>query len=509
MREFYSPEPVRVDAYQAGHFELIPTGMENFEVSQGIYRKPMWPDDHRIVSAGMAPFLKLNMEHDAIRKHDVTDAEEFYNDFYIGKPYPFPKEMFMRIVKEFHGFMPIVITALMDGTTHYVGEPHVQVWTDEPGMAELVGWIESTMLPYLVASSIVATKGRKRKELMMDVFKSCYPSKTTDEIHAMIQYKFHDFGRRGGPASQITGIAHLINWLGTDTVDAAYAATMYLNNRKKFGACSIMAAAHRTITPWPTEDEAYAHMVKKFSGNFFSIVADSYEYYGGMRKLGRYAEVIKRDNGFLVGRPDSGDPVECVVEGLRIFDDAFGHTLQEKGLRVLKNSGILQGDGVNDDTIFNKIYPAVIKAGYCPSNVAFGMGEHNHAAVRSQTEEGYKTCMVGIEGGFRPVMKGSNSQFKMSLPCPVSIQSVKRHPIGPRVFPINIDQLRVGATGDLIVQYNGRPKSLSTLATHSEAFETTRKRAYESWLRLEPKPDDTFHSDIRKMQKEYMAKMLK
>ena len=146
----------------------------------------------------------------------------------------------------------------------------------------------------------------------------------------------------------MTGIAHLINWLGTDTVDAAYAAKHDLNGGRKFGACSIAAAAHRTITPWSTELAAYRHMVEKFKDGIFSVVADSYNYAKGMEMLAGFAEVVKLHGGCLVGRPDSGDPVRCIVQGLQIFAAAFGCTLQERGLKVLQNASILQGDGVSD-----------------------------------------------------------------------------------------------------------------------------------------------------------------
>src|SRR5262249_3259698 len=195
----------------------------------------------------------------------------------------------------------------------------------------------------------------------------------------------------------ITGIAHLLNWLGTDTCDAAWAATKYLNAGKKFGACSIVAAAHRTITPWPTEIDAYRNVIEKYKNGLVSVVADSYNYHRGMEMLAGFAEVVKLNGGCLVGRPDSGDPVQCILDGLEIFSRAFGSTLQEKGLRVLNNAAIIQGDGVSDETIFGKIYPAVIAARFCPSNVAFGMGEHNHKCVRSETEHAYKTCLVGTE----------------------------------------------------------------------------------------------------------------
>src|SRR5580765_2244711 len=238
MREFPCPETVRVDAYQAAHFTLIPPGMENFECSQGIFRRPISParDGHadlRLLSAGLAPFIKLNLEQ-PLSAGDLTAADDFWSDFHsqagppYRKPYPWPRDMFRRIVEQFGGHYPIVVTGLLDGQAHYVGEPHVQVWTDEPGMGECVGWIESTMLPYLWTSSTVATHGRLRKERMLEVFRRCYPFRPEDDLHEMVSYKFHDFGRRGGAATQITGIAHLINWLGTDTCDAAYAAARHL-----------------------------------------------------------------------------------------------------------------------------------------------------------------------------------------------------------------------------------------------------------------------------------------
>jgi hypothetical protein len=373
------------------------------------------------------------------------------------------------------------------------------------------------MLPYLWTSATVATHGRLRKQKMLRVFRDCYPSRSAADLHDMISYKFHDFGRRGGAASQITGIAHLINWLGTDTCDAAYAATKYLNGGKKFGACSIMAAAHRTITPWPSEIESYRHLIDRYKNGLISVVADSYDYHRGMEMLAGFADVVKLNGGFLIGRPDSGDPVACILDGLEIFSRAFGWTLQEQGLRVLKNSAIIQGDGVSDETIFEKIYPAVIAAGFCPSNVAFGMGEHNHKCVRSETEHAYKTCLVGtprLGAGlasdealdYRAVMKSSESLFKRSLPCPVSLDfsGAAAGAFANRVRQASVADLKKGRTGELCVLYDGRPHPLDC---HSESFERTRQRAYESWQELAPDPGDTFDPAIRTLQESYIQRV--
>jgi len=533
MREFPCPETVRVDAYQASHFTLIPPGMENFECSQGIFRRSLSVagDDLRLISAGLAPFIKLNLEQ-PIAAADLTLADDFWSDFHsdshapFHRPYPWPREMFRRIVEQYGGRYPIVVTGLRDGQAHYVGEPHVQIWTDEPGMGECVGWIESTLLPYLWTSATVATRGRLRKERMLRVFRDCYPSRSDEELHKMVSYKFHDFGRRGGVASQITGIAHLINWLGTDTCDAAYAASRFLNAGRNFGARSIVAAAHRSVTPWPAEIEAYRHLIEKYRHGLVSVVADSYDYVRGMKMLAGFAEVVKLSGGCLIGRPDSGDPVQCILEGLEIFAQAFGVTIQEQGLRILNNAAIIQGDGVSDEAIFEKIYPAVIAAGFCPSNIAFGMGEHNHKCVRSETEHAYKTCLVGVPHteaqpapmsgnvpnereeslDYRPVMKSSESLFKRSLPCPVSLDFSRAavRNFSNRVIRARVADLKRGATGELVVLYDGRP---NPLPVHTELFEQTRKRAYDSWDELIPNPGDTFDPEIRRIQEKYIARV--
>jgi nicotinic acid phosphoribosyltransferase len=497
--------PIKTDAYQAGHFLLIPPGMEDFQCSQNTFRKPLLDSDYRVISAGLRLFVEDQLRL-PITMDDVEEADWFYNDFHadvrppFSRPYPYPKELFTSVVKDYDGIMPIVVTGLKDGQAHYVGEPNVQVWTDVPGMGELVGWVESNMLPYLWSMSTVATRGRIRKDKFIAVYKKCYPSLTDAELHQMIAYKFHDFGRRGAVDAVKTGIAHLYNWLGTDTVDAAHLATVLLNGRQKFGACSIMAAAHRTITPWETEDAAYAHQIPQFADTLQSVVADSYDYFNGVTKLSGYAELVKEKGGVLVARPDSSDPVECVVKGLEILDKTFGHTLQETGLKVLCNTAIIQGDGVNDTDIFDRIIPAVIEAGYCPSNVAFGMGENNHKCVRSELEAGYKTCLAGE----RPVMKGSNSKFKTSFPCAIRVDCNEGEKyVGCRVKNITVEDLKRGLTGDLVVHFDGRPNGLEE---HYYDFNETRELAYNSWNALPAVPAaDTISAEIRALQREYLA----
>jgi hypothetical protein len=392
-------------------------------------------------------------------------------------------------------------------------------------MGELVGWIESDMLPYGWTSSIVATRGRIRKDAWIDVFRKVYRGKTRDDLARMIAYKFHDFGRRGGASSQITGLAHLMNWLGSDTCDAAFVAQMRYNGRKPFGACSIMAAAHRTVTPWPTEDDSIKNAIEKFGDGLLAFVADSYNYKAGMAKLAGYAQIIKVKGGFLVGRPDSGDVVQTVIDGLRIFEKGFGidgtATAEAGGLKALNISGVLQGDGVSDTVLFQKLFPSVITAGYSPINLAIGMGEYNHRAVRSDTEDGYKTCLVATgkleypefriyQDGFAQVMKGSENLWKRSTPCPIALDFSRssRGDYSNRVKAISVEQLQMGDGGDMQIVFDGRPHQRDTFTPPWELWTETQARTWQTWEELPPvPPGDTFEPRIREMQEKYMREM--
>jgi len=74
-----------------------------------------------------------------------------------------------------------------------------------------------------------------------------------------------------------------------------------------------------------------------------------------------------------VVRPDSGDPAEVVCKCLRILDQHFGHTVNDKGYKVLNNVRVLQGDGITHQTIRSIIF-TITMAGYSADNVVFGQG---------------------------------------------------------------------------------------------------------------------------------------
>ena len=67
--------------------------------------------------------------------------------------------------------------------------------------------------------------------------------------------------------------------------------------------------------------------------------------------------------GFMILRPDSGDPVEAVLEALHAVEKVFGVDVNEKGYKVPRGCGVIQGDGI-DNKVLGKILDAVLDEGY-------------------------------------------------------------------------------------------------------------------------------------------------
>jgi nicotinamide phosphoribosyltransferase len=75
----------------------------------------------------------------------------------------------------------------------------------------------------------------------------------------------------------------------------------------------------------------------------------------------------------LIVRPDSGNPETVPLEIVKLLDEAFGHVINTKGYKVLNHVRVIQGDGINKESIA-VIMQSLIDAGYSISNIAFGMG---------------------------------------------------------------------------------------------------------------------------------------
>ena len=226
-------------------------------------------------------------------------------------------------------------------------------------------------------------------------------------------FKLHDFGARGSTSQEsagLAGMAHLVNFMGTDTIEGVLAARRYYD--ETMAGFSIPAAEHSTITAWGRDGEidAYRNMLRQYAkpGSMVAVVSDSYDLMNVVDRVwgGVLKDTILASGATVVVRPDSGDPLRVPVDVLRALDAKFGSTVNSKGYKVLPACiRVIQGDGINAQSL-PLLLDAVMAAGYSVDNIAFGMGGGLHQLLNRDTQQFAMKCSaVCIAGVWRDVFK--------------------------------------------------------------------------------------------------------
>ncbi len=310
---------------------------------------------------------------------------------------PFNREGWEYIVREHGGNLPVIIKAVPEGTVVGVKNVLATIENTDPACYWLTSFLETALLRAIWYPTTVATNSYQSKKLILD-----YLEKTGDP--STIDFKLHDFGARGVSSLESAGIggaAHLVNFMGTDTVEALLFARRYYG--ADMAGFSIPAMEHSTVTSWGREGEvaSYRNMIKQNAkpGGLVAAVSDSYDIFAACEKWGTELKQDVVDSGAtLVVRPDSGDPADVVAKCLKILDKYFGHTVNDKGYKVLNNVRVLQGDGINHQTIRSILYTITL-AGYSADNVAFGQGGALLQIVNRDDQKFAMKCSAAFVNG--------------------------------------------------------------------------------------------------------------
>jgi nicotinamide phosphoribosyltransferase len=307
-----------------------------------------------------------------ITKAEIDEAEAIS----LAHGEPFNRAGWEAILAEHGGFLPLEIKALPEGMMVPAGVPLVQVENTDPRMPWLTTFIETALLRAVWYPTTVATLSRKAKLIIQAGLE-----KSSDDPAGQLLFKLHDFGARGvssGESAGLGGMAHLVNFMGTDTMEALLAARRYYG--AEMAGFSIPAAEHSTMTSWgrARERQAYEMMLDRFEGEgrLVAVVSDSYDLDHAVNEIwgGALREKVLARKGTLVIRPDSGDPVETPVRTVKALWERFGGHINAKGYRVLDpHIRVIQGDGMNLSTI-ETLVARLIEEGFAIDNIAFGMG---------------------------------------------------------------------------------------------------------------------------------------
>jgi nicotinamide phosphoribosyltransferase len=387
---------LNTDSYKVSMFKQYPantTGVYSYIESRGgVYDETVF--------FGLQAFIKEYLL-EPITQADIDIADEILS----AHGEPFNRQGWEYILRVHGGYLPVVIRAVPEGTVVPVKNVLATIENTDPECFWLTTYLETALLRAVWYPTTVATQSKSIKNVIAGFLNR------TGDINGL-NFKLHDFGSRGVSSLESAGLggaAHLVNFMGTDTVSGLLFAREYYN--AGIAGFSIPAAEHSTITSWGRENEAsaYRNMLQQFGreGAIFAVVSDSYDVFNATENIWGdelKAEII--DSGAtVVIRPDSGDPEAVCVRLVQILAKKFGYTTNDKGFKVLNNVRLIQGDGINERVIRN-ILGHFSVLGYSADNIAFGMGGALLQGINRDTQKFAMKCSSAqINGKWIDVQK--------------------------------------------------------------------------------------------------------
>lgn len=386
------------DSYKVSHYKQYPVGATRvfsfFESRGGRYPE--------VLFFGLQYLIKKYLTGQVVTDEKIQEAKELFSA-HFGNTKLFNEAGWRHILEKHGGCLPLEIKAVREGTRVPVSNVLVTVVNTDPEVPWLTNYVE-TLLVQLWYPITVATQSFFMKQTILHYLEE---TGTPEEI----DFKLHDFGYRGSTTVEsagIGGVAHLVNFKGTDTLEALLVAKRYYG--EAIAGFSIPAAEHSTITSWgkDREADAYQNMLEQYPTGLVAVVSDSYDIFEACEKLWGSAlreKVLARD-GVLVVRPDSGDPVDILPRMLSILGERFGYTMNAKGFKVLNPKvRLIQGDGIDYQSV-GVILEALEQAGWSADNIAFGSGGGLLQKLDRDTQKfAFKCSAVEVNGAWRDVMK--------------------------------------------------------------------------------------------------------
>lgn len=309
---------------------------------------------------------------------------------------PFNKDGWQYILDVHNGRLPLRIRAAREGRIIPTRNVLCTIENTDPACYWLTTWVETAALRAIWYPSTVGTISWNIKQVILN-----YLEKSGDP--STIGFKLHDFGARGVSSTESAGIggaAHLVNFMGTDTMSGIiHAMDVYGGDVCGF---SIPAAEHSTITSWGRDREvdAYRNMVKQFgsAGSILAVVSDSYDIYNACKLWGtELKDDVINSGATVVIRPDSGDPIVVLPKMMAILEHYYGAPKNAKGYNLLNNVRVIWGDGINAQSLETILRTMVDFHGYSADNFAFGMGGGLLQQLNRDTQQWAMKCSaVGI-----------------------------------------------------------------------------------------------------------------
>ena len=196
------------DSYKVSHHRQYPPGTQNvysyFESRGGVFPETVF--------FGLQYYLKQYLAGKVVTRERIDEAAELFSQ-HFGDADLFHRAGWELILERHGGRLPVVIRAVPEGTVAPVSNVLMTVENTDPDCFWLTNYLE-TLLVQVWYGSTVATQSRDMKRTLLESLEE-----TGDPT--LVDFKLHDFGYRGVSSVETAGVgsaAHLINFLGTDTL---------------------------------------------------------------------------------------------------------------------------------------------------------------------------------------------------------------------------------------------------------------------------------------------------
>lgn len=321
------------------------------------------------------------------------------------------------------GYWPVRIKAVKEGTVIAPRNVLMTITNTHPDFYWCVGFLESLLLKVWYPITVASCCYRYRKFVEEQFAKSV-------DTRDLIPFMVHDFGYRGDQSEEgaaVSGGAHLLSFMGSDTIPAYPWARTYYNAVDPI-MLSVPASEHSVMCSFGREDElaAFRHMLNTYPKGIVSIVSDTFNVY---RVLTEFAEKLKPQimdrDGKVVFRPDSGDP-ETIICGdpsaepgtpenlgcIQLLDRMFGSNMNKKGYKELNPKvGLIYGDGMYFER-YQRTINRLAEMGYAASNLVIGVGGILRAHTRDTLGFAIKATYVETDNGGREIEKDPVTDHK-------------------------------------------------------------------------------------------------
>lgn len=385
---------LKTDSYKLTHHDMLPvgtTGVYSYLEARkgGEHPATLW--------FGLQYYLQEYLAGVVVTHEDIVEAKAFHA-WHLHGP-KFNESGWQRIVDVHGGRLPIRILAAPEGMLIPCGNVLMTIENTDPELPWLTNVVETLLMKVWYPTTVATRSYYVKKDITEALLATGCDTPAAD-------YMLHDFGYRGASSEEsagLGGMAHLVNFKGSDTIEGIrYAREFYAAPAGV--AVSVAASEHSIMTALGADGELTMalRLIAMHQNQILSLVADSYDYYRFVDKMIDAKEIVDRFKVKLVLRPDSvtdrhKTPTDVVLWTLGRMKERMKCTETATGDTIVPY-GVLWGDGLEPAEIEDVLNYAK-KARFAASNLVFGMGGGLLQKVNRDTDRFALKCSAQCQDG--------------------------------------------------------------------------------------------------------------